>query len=471
MPIVNDSHCQASRTHVGLIREVHSAEEIRSAIVHCREQCMQLSCAGGRHSLGRQAFASDQVLLDLNCFRRVIELDEGTGIVRVQGGAQWLDIREHLTARDSKWEIHQKQTGADTISLAGTIAANAHGNGMNCGPIGDEIVWFKLVDSEGVERFCSRDRNAELFTLALGGFGLFGVITEIALQLVPRDRFCRHSDVCLVSDVVKQTERLHPKYAYADMQLDIDPNSPLYLQRGVFNRWERLGCDALSGTQLSRAATAPLAATPPADWQRLVTLCHCDKRAAFEAYSRFAENVNGRLECRKDFLWDSYTPNYHRHVETALGLSPGGELLAEFFVPTECLDDFLLYTRQRTRLHSVNLILSSLRWIRRDNLGFLRWAKRDFACVVFAMHVDHRPECFRDVDLFCSSLADFCAFNDGSFYLPYRLYAEARTLKRAYPMIQQFIDSQQKLDPDQIFGTDWHAKLKKTVGVTCSASA
>ena len=36
-----------------------------------------------------------------------------------------------------------------------------------------------LVDAAGALRRCSRTENRELFQLAIGGYGLFGVITSV----------------------------------------------------------------------------------------------------------------------------------------------------------------------------------------------------------------------------------------------------------------------------------------------------
>ena len=42
------------------------------------------------------------------------------------------------------------------------------------GPIVDDVVAFTLVDAEGALRRCSREENAALFRLVIGGYGLFG---------------------------------------------------------------------------------------------------------------------------------------------------------------------------------------------------------------------------------------------------------------------------------------------------------
>ena len=75
----------------------------------------------------------------------------------------------------------QKQTGADRLSLAGALSCNAHGRGLTLGPISQQVESFDLMDHTGEIRRCSRSENSELFRLAIGGYGLFGVISRITL--------------------------------------------------------------------------------------------------------------------------------------------------------------------------------------------------------------------------------------------------------------------------------------------------
>ena len=76
----------------------------------------------------------------------------------------------------SQWGIAQKQTGADRLTIGGALAANVHGRGLKMKPFIADVESFVLVDARGDIRTCSRTENGELFRLAIGGYGLFGVI-------------------------------------------------------------------------------------------------------------------------------------------------------------------------------------------------------------------------------------------------------------------------------------------------------
>ena len=111
------------------------------------------------------------------------------GVVEVGAGVLWSDLIPKLRriqgSRQNRWSIVQKQTGADRMSIGGALAANGHGRGLTLKPIVQDVESFVLVDSNGKIRECSRTTNPELFALAIGGYGLFGVITSVTLRLQP----------------------------------------------------------------------------------------------------------------------------------------------------------------------------------------------------------------------------------------------------------------------------------------------
>lgn len=456
LDFVNDAHCQFNRTRVGSVIEVKEIGDIQAAIARCRQEGWPLSMFGGRHCLGGQPFATDGLVLDMRGLNRVISLDETTGILHIQGGALWTDVRKFLASHPSavKWEVHQKQTGADEMSVAGAMAVNAHGNPLGAGPISSDIEWLKVLDARGEQQLCSRETNADLFGLVLGGMGLFGAVTEIGLQLVSEQRFVRRSEVARVESVVDDWDALHAEYQYGDMQLDVNPDSPHFLKRGILNVWRT--CDADTAVSNGNSQIK-------ADWSRLITLAHVDKAQGFREYTRFAEVVNGSVSTGRDFHWDAYTNGYHAQLEQHLELPRGGDVLAEFFVPVESLPSLLDFTGNQIRSTGVDPILTTLRSVRQCQVSYLRWARRDYACMVMALHVDHCQSQLARLDAFCSAVARFCGQHEGTFYLPYRRFAHRDDLLQMYPNVREFLEEKLRRDPDGLFGSDWFGYLQEAL--------
>src|SRR5581483_10688860 len=122
---------------------------------------------------------------------------------------QLLQALETAQPAGRKWAFNQKQTGADRLTLGGSLAANAHGRGLTLPPMISDVEAIKLLDAHGRLVECSRTENPELFSLAIGGYGLFGVIYSVTLRLVPRRQLERVVEVRMI-DRLPALRRLLP---------------------------------------------------------------------------------------------------------------------------------------------------------------------------------------------------------------------------------------------------------------------
>ena len=142
--------------------------------------------------MGGQQFGADTILLDMKAFNRVVSFDRERGQIEVESGIEWPELIGYLqreqVGQPKPWAIREKQTGVDRVSLAGSLSSNVHGRGLRFPPIIGDIESFVLVDAGGRVIPCSRRENAELFALAVGGYGLFGVVARVKLRLVPRTK-------------------------------------------------------------------------------------------------------------------------------------------------------------------------------------------------------------------------------------------------------------------------------------------
>lgn len=87
-------------------------------------------------------------------------------------------------SQSTRLGIRQKQTGADRLTLGGALSANAHGRGLRC----------------------SRTENIDLISLAIGVYGLFGVIADATLRLAPRLKVRRNVEILTLDELVRVPE-------------------------------------------------------------------------------------------------------------------------------------------------------------------------------------------------------------------------------------------------------------------------
>src|SRR6202163_4564546 len=136
--LVNDIHSQLNSTRVLGISQPRSLEDVQNLVRAARKDRTIISVAGGRHAMGGQQFGADTLLIDIRGLSRVLHLDRERGMIEVEAGIEWPElINGYLALQNGDrkpWGIAQKQTGADRLTMAGTIAANAHGRGLNMKP-------------------------------------------------------------------------------------------------------------------------------------------------------------------------------------------------------------------------------------------------------------------------------------------------------------------------------------------------
>jgi len=186
LAVVNDIHSQLNRSEVREVVEVTSVEDVQKVVRRAVTEGLPICIAGGRHAMGGQQFCAGGILIDTRGLDRVLDYDADHGRITVEAGVQWPALLDYL--RETPWAIAQKQTGADRLSLGGAIAANAHGRGLTMPPLVSDLEELTLVDATGEVQRCSRGENAELFSLVVGGYGLFGVVVSAVLRLAPRRR-------------------------------------------------------------------------------------------------------------------------------------------------------------------------------------------------------------------------------------------------------------------------------------------
>src|SRR5439155_6003512 len=134
-------------------------------------------------------------LLDTRQLNKVIHFDKAKGHIELEAGIQWPELIGYLhreqTGDAKPWAIREKQTGVDRVSLGGSLASNVHGRGLKFPPIVSDVESFTLLGADGKLQTCSRHENQELFSLAIGGYGLFGIIVDVTLRLVRRTKVQR----------------------------------------------------------------------------------------------------------------------------------------------------------------------------------------------------------------------------------------------------------------------------------------
>lgn len=454
-PIVNDVHSQLNETRVSRIVEPCTGEALQAIVRGARETGGAVSVAGGRHAMGGQQFAANGVLVDMKRMNRVLSFDPAGYEIEVEAGIQWPQLIDFMLAAQRVRAPHQaaivqKQTGADNLSIGGALAANIHGRGLNLRPFVGDVESFVLVDAEGATRRCSRSENPELFSLAIGGYGLFGIVASVRLRLARRRKLERVAQIAATRDLTAAfDERIAAGFLYGDFQFATDETSPDFLRKGIFSCYRPVADDVPMPDNQAELCVA--------DWQNLCHLAHVNRRRAFELYSGHYLATSGQLYWSDTHQLSVYLDDYHRQLDLMAGARVRStEMITEVYVPRAALVDFLETVRRDFRRHAVELIYGTVRLIERDEESFLAWAKEAYACVVFNLHVEHSASGISQAQTDFRRLITRAIERRGSYYLTYHRWATREQAEVCYPQLPEFLRLKRLYDPLEIFQSDWY---------------
>jgi FAD/FMN-containing dehydrogenase len=456
---VNDIHSQLNLTQVDRIVAVDSEATLRAALNVARAEGKATCVAGGRHAMGGQQFASDAVMLDTRPMKRIIQLDSERGIVEAEAGIQWPDLVDGLLAMQQgqaqPWSIVQKQTGADRLTLGGALGANVHGRGLALAPIIGDVESFTLMDADGNLRTCSRSDNAELFRLAIGGYGLFGVVTRVRLRLMRRAKLERIVRIIDVDDLMPAfAQRLAEGFLYGDCQFSTDMPSATFLKTGVFACYRPLPIDA--------AMPADAKELSEADWRALYYLSHADTRRSYDTYTSYYLSTSGQRYWSDTNQMSVYIDNYHEALDRQLNAAhKGSEMITELYVPRSALGAFLSAVRADFRQHRVQVIYGTIRLIERDGESFLAWAREPWACTVMNLHVDHTDDGIAKAAADFRRLIDRAVALGGSYFLTYHRWADRAQVETCYPQFPEFLRLKRRYDPNEVFASEWYRHYRR----------
>jgi FAD/FMN-containing dehydrogenase len=379
-------------------------------------------------------------------------------LVEAESGIEWPELIEYLhreQAGESRvWSIRQKQTGVDRVTLAGSLSANGHGRGLRFHPLASDVESFILVNSSGEALTCSRRENTELFSLALGGYGLFGVIARVTLRLVPRVKVRRVVKIIAVKELLPDiARRVEEGFTYGDCQYSTDLGSDPEEHPAVFSCYQPLPDDTPIPEQQRYLSED--------DWARLYTLARANKRKAFETYAGYYRTTSGQVYWSDTHQMSGGIDYYHQVLERQRGMAPNStEMITEVYIRRDVLNDFLTVARQDFREYHVDLTYGTIRFIEKDEDTFLAWAGSEAVCVLCNLNVIHTPEGKQKAaEDFRRLIGRAVAFG-GRYFLTYHRWATREQVEAAYPCLPEFLRLKVKYDPQERFRSDWYRHYK-----------
>ena len=439
---------------VGRIFCVRTVDDIKEVLRLAREKGVPVSVRGTRHSMGGHTIAKGGYVIDCLKFNRW-SFDSEKELVTTQPGALWADLIAGL----NEWGYSPRTMQSySTFSVGGSLAVNAHGITTDfCGAEG--VVSFTLIKWDGTEVVCSRDAEGEageLFSLALGGYGMFGVFAEITMLV--------NNNVHLSMDMIQMDTKDFTRYyqtALADPADDIeiklarmDVTNLDNCQLFIFRR------DGPAGMRtVSKLGSGPREMSVQQQLlYKWIMPSFKEVRSAVEQSSGKAVDWSDENE-RNLLMYESAVPLARMY--SPLYRVDDTFVLQEFFVPAAGFDLWVkgakpIY-KAAEQLEHVNLLNTTIRYVHHDTDTVLPYSKVEGGSYAFVLY--YRIYQTEEADEELSSLhSKFVALTlplGGTFYLPYRHHYTEQEMDEAYPSARHFFERKQHYDPQCLFRSQW----------------
>src|SRR3984893_2268559 len=143
----------------------------------------QMIARGQGRSYGDAALSADGIVMLTERLNRFVSFDERSGVLSAQAGTTLAEVITEFLPRG--W-FPAVVPGTKFVSLGGCVAADIHGkNNHRDGAFGAHVKEIEIVLADRSRLRSSPETESTLFWATAGGMGLTGLITEVALKLVP----------------------------------------------------------------------------------------------------------------------------------------------------------------------------------------------------------------------------------------------------------------------------------------------
>jgi decaprenylphospho-beta-D-ribofuranose 2-oxidase len=405
-----------------------------------REKHLTVSISGQRHSQGGHTYYKDGIVIDMTPYNKILSFDPRGKIITVQAGATWKDIQDYINPYGLSVKTMQSQ---NVFTVGGSVSINAHGRDIRNGSLIKSIESFRLLSADGQVRQVSRTENSELFPLALGGYGLFGVILDVTLTLTEDEVYRTTTDSMQVTD-------------YSRYFLDkVRTNSAIHMHLARISIAPDSFLTEMYATNYSVDETAPL--------KNNNTLSTREKGVIS---SKLLFNLNRSFDWGKNAFWALQKAYFIKQNDTVISRNnvmrsesgfmdytePGkNDLLQEYFIPVEEFAGFVQDMKSVLQAGDLNLLNITVRYVNKDQEAVLSYAREDMFALVCLFNTSLSASGQLKMKKGIQLVLDEVIRHRGTYYLPYAAYPSLAQFQSVYPRYGEFFAKKDQYDPDHLF--------------------
>lgn len=450
-----DDVSKLNKTKVHKVFRPRSVEDVQRALAYARAKGLKVCMAGARHSMGGQTLFKDAVLLDMTDFKQMSLGDPAAGggkTLRVQAGAMWSAVQEHLDERGLSVDVMQTP---NFFTVGGTLSVNAHGSNPNAGPFSTNVQSLRVMLPSGEVKQASRTENPELFRAVIGGYGLFGVVLDVDIQVRDNEMYKLDHRIVGVNDFPEyfhQDIENNEQVGYFHALFDISPGKGFIRDLAIYKYTKDTGHQGKMPSLKD-------------DWWRPARVALAQVGYAMASGNRLAKEAYWQLLSKGLPAIAPETTSRNQVMHEAmegfrndLGCNQT-QIFQEYFIPRENIPQFVDRAREILKRYDANPAMAALRGVKKDDLPLLSYAPdRDVFGFVMCLQHDISDKNNEKLARMTRELVDAAQAFGGRHYLPYQLAYTDQQLQKAYPEADAFFDLKRRYDPGELFMNKLYAK-------------
>ncbi|MCM3737211.1 FAD-binding oxidoreductase [Bacillus cytotoxicus] len=427
-------------TKVKRIETVEDTKELQQMVRDANTSNEKLSIAGMQHTQGGHTYYPNGTVLDMKSYNKILEFNPEQKKIRVQSGATWNDIQKVINPYGLAIQVMQSQ---NIFTIGGSLSANVHGRDIRHDALIDTVDSFRLLMADGNIKNVSRNENAELFSLVIGGYGLFGVILDVTLKLTEDELY----------QIRTKTLDYHEYTSYFKKHVEGDEGVRMHLARisvapDSFLREMYVTNYVFAKNQEKREQYSTLIEETnvalPKFFLGLSRYSDKGKTFFWNIQKKYFERTNGSFETRNNVMRsDSAFMEYENPNQT--------EVLQEYFIPVNHFSTYIDDLRDVLEHEELNLLNITIRYVTKNENAVLSYAKEDMFALVLLINQGRSEEEVEKTKKVIQKMINVTLQHDGSYYLPYYQYPEKQQLQKAYSRSNEFFQKKREYDPQERF--------------------
>lgn len=417
--------------------------QLSQLLQEAQQNGLPVSIAGARHSMGGHTLSPGGLVIDMTSFNQMT-LDEAQNLLHVQAGARWSEVIPWLDQRGKSVKVMQSN---NSFTVGGSISVNCHGWQYGSPPIASTVKSFRLMRSDGSIVTCSRSQNSELFSLALGGYGLFGVILDVDLQIVPNECYRLQQSVVPVEQALDTFDSMidDPQACLAFARMNVTPDQ--FLQEVIINVLYR---ESAADQQIPELSEPELSSLRRYIFRGSGGSAY-GKKLRWQAETILQPHLIKQLVSRNQLLNEGVEVFENRTADHI-------DILHEYFIPRAGLSEFITALQELIPRHQGDLLNVTIRQVETDQDTYLRYADQPLFAFVLLFYQPRTATGDAQMEALTVELIDAALQAGGRYYLPYRLHATPSQFQQAYPQAEEFFALKRKYDPLELFQNQFYRK-------------